>query len=60
MLVGYGMPEDEAKRYDGEVRDGGILISVHIDDRDEAQRAKDLFERCGAEDISYTGEAKAA
>ena len=60
MLVGYGMPEYEAKRYEGKVKDGGILISVHTDDRDQAKRAKELFERCGADDVAYTGEAKAA
>src|ERR1044072_7827566 len=60
MLIGFGMPEYEAKRYEGKVQNGGILISVHTDDRDQVKRAKDLLERCGAEDISYTGEAKAA
>jgi hypothetical protein len=60
MLVGYGMPEFEAKRYEGKVKNGGVLISVHTDDREQARRAKELFERCGAEDVSYTGESKAA
>jgi len=60
MMVGYGMPEFEAKRYEGKVKNGGVLISLHTDDRDEANRAKELFKRCGAEDIAYTGEAKAA
>ena len=59
-LVGLGMPEYEAKRYEGKVKNGGILISIHTDDREEVTRAKDLFKRAGAEDISYTGEAKAA
>lgn len=60
MLVGFGMPEYEAKRYEGKVKNGGILISIHTDDRNEVSRAKKMFERCGAEDIAYTGEAKAA
>jgi hypothetical protein len=58
-LVGMGIPEYEAKRYEGKVRDGNFLISVHTDDSDQAKRAKELFERDGAEDISSTGEASA-
>jgi len=58
-LAGYGIPEYEAKRYEGKVRDGNFLISVHTDDSDQAKRAKELFERDGAEDISSTGEASA-
>ena len=59
-LVGLGMPEYEAKRYEGKIKSGGILISVHTDNGDEVTRAKELFKRAGAEDISYTGETKAA
>jgi hypothetical protein len=58
LLVGYGMPEYEAKRYEGKVRSGNILLSIHTEDGDEVTRAKDIFKRAGAEDISYTGEAK--
>jgi hypothetical protein len=60
FLVGLGMPEYEAKRYEGKVRHGEILISIHTEDRNEVSRAKNLFEREGAEDIAYTGEAKAS
>ena len=56
-LIGYGMPEMEAKRYEGKVKGGNILLSVHTDDGDEVTRAKEIFERNGAEDIAYTGEA---
>jgi uncharacterized membrane protein len=56
-LVGLGIPEYEAKRYEGKVRSGGILISVHTDDSDQVKRAKEIFERNGAEDISTAGEA---
>ena len=56
-LVGMGIPEFEAKRYEGKIRDGNILISVHTEDADERARAKDIFKRAGAEDISSTGEA---
>ncbi len=56
-LVGLGIPEYEAKRYEGKVRDGNILISVHTDDGNQRKRAKDIFERANADDISTTGEA---
>jgi len=55
-LVGLGMPEYEAKRYEGKVKDGNILISVHAEGSDEIDRAKKIFERSGAEDISTAGE----
>ena len=55
-LVGLGIPEYEAKRYEGKVRGGNILISVHTDNAHERARAKDIFERANAEDISTTGE----
>ena len=58
-LVGMGIPEYEAKRYEGRVKDGGILLSVHSDDSDWAKKAKEILERTGAHDISSTGEAKA-
>lgn len=58
-LVGMGIPELEAKQYEGKVRDGNILLSVHTDDMDEASRAKDIFKRQNAESISSSGEATA-
>jgi hypothetical protein len=58
-LVGLGIPEYEAKRYEGKVKEGGILISVHTEDGEEAKRAKDIFKEAGAHDISSTGEARA-
>jgi hypothetical protein len=57
-LIGFGIPEYEAKRYQGRVKDGGILISVHADDSKWADRAKTILERTGATDISMTGETK--
>jgi hypothetical protein len=56
-LVGLGIPEYEAKRYEGKVKEGGILISVHSENNDETNRAKDIFKEAGAHDISSTGEA---
>jgi hypothetical protein len=57
-LIGLGIPEYEAKRYEGRVKDGGILLSVHSDNSDETKRAKDILEQTGAQDISSTSEAK--
>ena len=57
-LIGMGIPEYEAKRYEGRVTKGGILLSVHSDDSDWTRRAKEVLERTGAEDISSTGETK--
>jgi len=56
-LIGMGIPEYEAKRYEGRVKDGGILLSVHSDNSDETKRAKVILERTGAQHISSTGEA---
>jgi hypothetical protein len=58
-LIGMGIPEYEAKRYEGRVKDGGILLSVHSDSSDETKRAKEILERTGAQDISSTGEVSA-
>lgn len=56
-LVGLGIPEFEAKRYEGKIKGGNVLVSVHSDNSDETKRAKEIFERNGAEDISTSGEA---
>lgn len=57
-LVGLGIPEYEAKRYEGRIVKGGILLSVHADDAEWTKRAKAILERTGAEDIASTGETK--
>jgi hypothetical protein len=58
-LVGMGIPEFEAKRYEGRLQKGGILVSVHCDTSEEMKRAKDILQRTGAEDISTAGESSA-
>jgi hypothetical protein len=58
-LIGMGIPEYEAKRYEGRIKKGGILLSVHSDNSEWTKRAKDILEQTGAEDISSTGEARA-
>ena len=58
-LVGMGIPEYEANRYEGRIKKGGILLSLHADDTDWKNKGKDLLERTGAEDIGSKGESKA-
>lgn len=55
-LGGIGIPEYEAKRYEKFVQDGGILLSVHVDDGDWKDKAQDILEAAGARDISSTSE----
>jgi hypothetical protein len=59
-LVGMGIPEYEAKRYEGHVKNGGTLLSVHCDTSDQVSRAKDMLKSTGATDISSTRESAAA
>src|SRR2546429_3582076 len=56
-LIGMGIPEYEAKRYEGRVKEGGILLSVYSDDSQWTKKAKEILERTGAQDVSSTGEA---
>jgi Protein of unknown function (DUF3341) len=57
-LIGLGIPEYEAKRYEGKIKEGNVLISVHTDDRTERSRAKQILEQAGAEDVADTAEAR--
>src|ERR1700691_5896231 len=58
-LIGMGIPEYEAKRYEGRIKEGGILLSVHCDDSKWTKKAKDILERTGATEIASTGESSA-
>lgn len=58
-LIGMGIPEYEAKRFEGRIRKGGILLSVHCDSADWVKRAQEILHRTGAEDIGSAGEARA-
>src|SRR6195256_3203257 len=58
-LIGLGIPEIEAKRYEGKLKSGNYLIAVHAKDGDDKDRAKAIFEQAGAEDISTVSEASA-
>ncbi|HUQ04108.1 MAG TPA: quinol:electron acceptor oxidoreductase subunit ActD [Kofleriaceae bacterium] len=56
-LIGMGIPEYEAKRYETHVKNGGYLMSVHADDSGEAERAKAILNLCGATDVDEKKEA---
>ena len=56
-VIGLGIPEYEAKRYEGRIREGGILVSVHCDSSEEIDRARNVLVRAGAQDVSSAGEA---
>lgn len=56
-LIGMGIPEFEAKKYEGRVKSGDVLISVHSDNSTETEKAKRIFEAAGAEDVATAGEA---
>ena|SRR5579872_1763788 len=58
-LVGLGIPEYEAKRYEGLIRKGSLLLSVHCDDSEWTSKAKVILKEQGAQDISSTSEAPA-
>jgi hypothetical protein len=58
-LIGLGIPEIEAKRYEGKINQGNILISVHTEDSDEVSQAKDIFKAAGGQDICSTCESSA-
>lgn len=58
-LIGMGIPEYEANRYEGRIKKGGILLSVHADDGDWKKKGKDILEHTGAEDIGSKGESSA-
>jgi hypothetical protein len=56
-LIGAGIPEIEAKRYAGRIREGGYLLSVHCDDRTWAKKAEEILEATGGRDVIKAAEA---
>jgi hypothetical protein len=59
-LVGMGIPEYEARRYEGHVKDGGILLSVHCASPGDVLRAREILTDSGAADIASSGESAGA
>ena len=57
-LAGMGVPEYEAKRYEGRIREGGILLSIHCDSSDWVKRGKEILAETGAQDIASAEEVK--
>jgi uncharacterized membrane protein len=58
-LVGLGIPEVEAKVYEGKVKNGNILIAVHTDDSTQTKRVREIYEAAGAEDVKVASTKKA-
>jgi hypothetical protein len=58
-LLGMGLPEYEAKRFEGRIKQGGILLSVHCDDSEWVKRAKHILTNTGASDVASASEARA-
>jgi hypothetical protein len=58
-LIGLGIPEIEAKRYEGKIKSGNILLAVHTEDGKQIDKAKEIFKRNGADDVSTVGEVTA-
>jgi len=56
-LVGMGIPEYEAKRFEGRVKDGGVLLSTHCSTSEQVTQAKAILKQAGAEDVSSAGES---
>lgn len=56
-LIGLGIPEIEAKRYEGKVRGGNILLAVHVESSEMQKRAEEILKRAGAQDVTSTSEA---
>ena len=57
-LMGLGMPEYVAKRYEGKIANGQFLIAVSTDDREQIANAAEIYDRTGAHDIGYCEEAQ--
>lgn len=57
-LIGLGIPEFEAQRYEGYVKEGGMLVAIHVDDDKWESKAKEILEENGARNVSTTSEKK--
>lgn len=59
-LIGMGIPERDAKEYEGRIKRGNILMSVHTEDHVQRRRVEEIFRQAGADSISSGGAAAAA
>ena len=59
-LIGMGIPEYEAKRYEGRIKEGGVLLSAHCDTSEQIDRAKAILKQTGATDVASAGEEAVA
>jgi hypothetical protein len=58
-LIGIGIPEYQAKRYEGHLEKGGILLAVHCEDSEAVSRAQDIMQAAGAADVAVSREKAA-
>jgi hypothetical protein len=58
-LVGMGIPEYEAKKYEGRILKGGILVAVHCETNNEVDHARQVFLDSGAQDVAVASEVAA-
>jgi len=58
-LIGMGIPEYEARRFEGLIKEGKLLLSIHCDNQDEADKARTILSNCGGEDVGWATEADA-
>ena len=56
-LIGVGIPESEAKKYEGRILQGGILVAVRCTTSQEMDRVREIMEHTGADDIATSGAA---
>lgn len=56
-LIGMGVPEFEAKAYEGKIRSGNVLLAIHTDGGAHAKQVRESLENMGATDIRTGGEA---
>jgi len=59
-LVGVGIPEQEAKIYEGTLKKGGVLVAAHCESSDDLKRAESIMKRTGAKDVAASGELKSS
>ncbi|CAN5567506.1 membrane protein [soil metagenome] len=56
-LVGMGIPEYEAKMFEGKLLEGNILIAAHSADGKDLERAEAAFKTHGATDVKRVHDA---
>lgn len=50
-LIGLGIPEYEAKVFEGKLLDGNVLIAVHTDNNEHRHMAEEILKHCAADGV---------